>query len=217
MSKKKKIIIASIISIIIIAIIVGAICWTIGISKTKEKQEEPTSKLDNVYDELKEKQIFSFTTTLDEKNKMYYAKKGEVAYINTLYEGESSIFIIKDGNSYLLEENQKKYYTYQNNESDLEKVTIELESMKDKEHTDGKEKIDNKEYQYEEYQGATTFLFKNLEYGQEENVKTRFYFKGDELVYIKTIIGEEQETLKVDISDKVENAVFEIPSDYQGV
>ena len=49
----------------------------------------------------------------------------------------------------------------------------------------------------------------------EEKAKTRFYFEGDQLVYIKTIIEDEQELLKVDISNQVDEKLFEIPSDYE--
>ena len=52
---------------------------------------------------------------------------------------------------------------------------------------------------------------------EDQEVKTRFYFDGDKLVYIKKIIGDKQELLKVDISDNVDNNLFEIPSDYKEV
>ena len=48
-----------------------------------------------------------------------------------------------------------------------------------------------------------------------EEVKTRFYFEGDKLAYIKTIIGGKQELLKVDISYNIDNKLFEIPSNYE--
>ena len=57
----------------------------------------------------------------------------------------------------------------------------------------------------------------NSDLEEDQEVKTRFYFDGDKLVYIKTIIGDKQELLKVDISDNVDNNLFEIPSDYKEV
>ena len=45
-------------------------------------------------------------------------------------------------------------------------------------------------------------------------VKTRFYFNGLKLVYIKTITNDTEELLKVDLSYKVQNQNFEIPSNY---
>ncbi len=44
--------------------------------------------------------------------------------------------------------------------------------------------------------------------------KTRLYFQGDKLVYIKTIAGDKQELLKVENTYKVDNQLFNIPSDY---
>ena len=58
-------------------------------------------------------------------------------------------------------------------------------------------------------------MMDTTEIKENEEVKTRFYFKGDKLAYIKTIIGEKQELLKVDISYDVDNNLFEIPSDYK--
>ena len=47
-------------------------------------------------------------------------------------------------------------------------------------------------------------------------IKTRFYFKGNKLVYIKTIISDDnQQLLKIDYSEKVDSGLFEIPSDYK--
>jgi hypothetical protein len=216
MSKKKKVILIISIAILVLAIIVSLIYFI----KTKSKTENialdgSTSKIAKLYSELIEKQAFSFTTTLDDDNKMYYAKKDEMAYIDTTYQGTTSKFIIKDGNSYLLVENRNKYYTYQNNEIDLEKITLQLEEIQEQQYSEGKETIENEQYKYEEYEMVTDFLMKNVTTEEEQTAKTRFYFDGNKLVYIKTIIGEYQEILKVDISYSVDDSLFEIPSDYQ--
>ena len=84
------------------------------------------------------------------------------------------------------------------------------------ENKKGKEKIGNTTYYYEEYDSITEFIIQNSFYNIEENKpKTRFYFDGDELKYIKTIINNKQELTKIDISNKVDNKLFEISSDYQ--
>ena len=49
----------------------------------------------------------------------------------------------------------------------------------------------------------------------EEDTNTRFYFKGDKLQYIKTIMGEKSELLQVNVSYNVDNSLFEIPADFQ--
>ena len=46
--------------------------------------------------------------------------------------------------------------------------------------------------------------------------KTRIYYDNDKIVYIKTIAGDEQELLKVDILyGNVKNDYFNIPSEYK--
>ena len=92
------------------------------------------------------------------------------------------------------------------------------------EYVAGKEKIYGISYKYEEYNGVSSFLFSEQETIEIDSVKTRFYFKGNELVYLKTIYNvkdeetgettekEELQTIKVEY--EVNNSVFEIPSDY---
>ena len=77
-------------------------------------------------------------------------------------------------------------------------------------------KIENKTYNYEEFKGISGFYIGDTSNIDEENVKTRFYFKGDNLAYIKTIISDDnQQLLKIDYSEKVDSGLFEIPSDYK--
>lgn len=217
MSKKKIVLIM--VSVILSFMIIAGVIYFLGFGRKTGNAtlDGATSKVNKLYSELKEEKAFSFTTTLDEKNKVYYAKKNNMAYIDTTYQGKESKFIIKDGNSYLLVDDQKVYYTYQNNETDLEKISVQLEEINEKQYTEGKEKIENKEYKYEEYEGVTEFLVKDIDMAEGQKAKTRFYFNGDKLVYIKTIVGDYQEILKVDISYDVDNKLFEIPADYKEV
>ena len=210
MSKKKKIIIISIVAVIVLAIIIGLICFFVA----KNSGENKMSKVQKLYDNLKNKTSYSFTTTLDENNKLYYAKLDGKAYTDTVYQGNESKFIIKDGNSYLLADDIKGYYTYTNNEVDLNKIELALEEIKDESYVEGTEKVDNKNYSYEEYNGITGLSIGMTEEEGKE-IKTRFYFKGNKLEYIKTIDGDKQELLKVETSDKVDSNLFEIPSDYK--
>lgn len=214
---KKKIILIVIAVIVVLASIAGLICW-IGLGTKTEKTilEGSTSKVSKLYDELAEKETYSFTTKLDDNSQVYYAKKGDMAYITSSYQGNSSKMLVKDGNSYLLLEDEKVYYTYQNNETDLERILLQLEEAKERQYVEGKERIEGKEYNYEEYEGVSEFLMKeDVSTAEEQKAKTRFYFNKDQLVYIKTIIGDEQEILKVEMSDKVDDKLFEIPSEYR--
>lgn len=215
MNKKKKIVIISIVIVIIIALIVGVIIFlNTRNSNGDSKISSGTTKISNLYDKLSKKEMFSFTTIIDDNNKEIYAKSSNVAYTDTTYNGDESKFVIKDGNSYLLNDDSKIYYTYQNNDVNFNKVLEQLDEIKNAELVEGKEDIEGKKYYYEEYSGFTNFAFK-LSDTETEDVKTRFYFDGNDLVYIKTIIGDTQELLKIEITDKVDSTLFEIPTDYR--
>ena len=217
MDKKKKIIIISVVSIILIALIVTLVILLVNNSKNNGESSTNSTKIVKLYNELSNEQSFSFTTTIDENNKEIYAKNNNTAYTDTIYDGEESKFIIRDGNSYLLRDSDKIYYTYQNNEVDLNKVLEQLNEIKDSELAEGKEEIERKNYDYEEYSGITNFAIKLTDDNNSEDVKTRFYFDGNDLVYIKTIIGNNQELLSVEISNDVDSSLFEIPEDYRGM
>ena len=210
--KNKKIILIIVITLIIITMIVGLL----GYFVVKEKNDEQVSKINKLYETLKDKTSYSFEAKIDDNNKIYYANSENKAYINTIYNEIGSKFIIKDGNTYLILDDMKTYYTYKNNETDLEKIEIELKNIKDLKPKNGKEKIHNKNYKYEEYKILTSLsMLDTSNIKEEQEVKTRFYFKGNDLVYIKTIIGEKEEILKVDISNKVDKKIFDIPTDYK--
>lgn len=212
MERKKKIMLILGIAILVI-LIIGGIIWYFS---SKGNTKEGVSKLNLLYKDLESKETYSFSTSLDDNNQMYYAKSSDKAYVDTIYNDTESKFIIRDGNSYLLIENSKVYYTYNNNETDLNKIEVDLENFKDAEFEKGKEKIEGTTYEYEEYKILTDLTMQDTsDLTSSEEVKTRFYFKDDKLVYIKTKIGEKQELLKVDISYNVDNNLFEIPSDYK--
>ncbi len=213
MKNKKTIVI--IIAVIAVIAILGVSFFFIN--KNTSKTGTTSNKLENLYENLKQNQSYSFTATLDDNNKMIYEKNDGNAYTDTIYDGTESKFIIKDGNSYLLIDDQKAYYTYANNDIDLDKIEVQLsEVINSGDYQNGEEKIDGKNYQYEEYNCITDFTMQDTSNVTEnQNVKTRFYFKNNKLVYIKTIINDKQELLKVDISNNVDTNLFEIPLDYE--
>lgn len=218
MEKKKKIILISIISIIVLALVIGLIIFFANKNNSNNEVDQSSSKISAIYEQLNSKTSYTYTATLDDENSMTYVKKDNMAYIDEIYEGDESKYVIKDGNTYLINDNEKVYYTYQNNEVDLNKIVEELNNVKSESLTSGKEKINNKEYDYEEYPGLTGLsitLFEDDDESMSDDIKTRFYFKGDNLVYIKTIKGQDEEILKIDISNKIDDNLFEIPSDYE--
>ena len=147
MNKKKKIILFTIIAIITIALIVLGICFGI---KQKKSYEE-AGKLNKYYNKLTNKNSYAFSITLDDKNSIHYYKYDGKAYIDSNYKGQNFKYLIKDKNTYLLKNDSKTYYTYVNNEIDLYKIELQLKEIKENEVTPGKEQIDNKTYNYEEF------------------------------------------------------------------
>lgn len=145
-----------------------------------------------------------------EKTTLTIAKKGD----NILQEvkaGEEKMSIIfKDNTTYLVVHEQKIYMkTEGRDESSLSEDAFlskdELEALKTQEYKTGKESIDGKEYDYEEY------------YDSENKITERYYFDGNELKYVKSADsdGEEQIMKVVKLSSEVDDSVFDIPSDYK--
>ena len=217
MEKKKKAILAVIILIVLI-VILGVVWFLVFNNRNSTNNGETNnnreiSEINKLYDTLQASNSFSFETTLDDENRMYYAKSNGSAYIDTIYGGRETRNVIRDGNTFLLVDESKTYYTYSNNQTNLNMITRRLEEVKDLEYETGRERINDKNYSYQEYSGLTEFAMGDFTENSSD-VKTRFYFDGDELVYIKTIEGEKEELLKVNISTDVDQNLFQIPSDY---
>ncbi len=212
MDKKQKIFIISV-CVIVAIIIVGLIVYVV----TKNEEENVSeNRLSNMYEKMIQDETYSITIQLDDNNKYTVSRKGKVANIDTYNDGNHTANIIKDGNTYLLMYNTKRYYTYQNNVTGLGELPSQLnEIIQSQEPEKGKEKIDGKNYRYEEYKGVSDFLMNTDENVSEEDTNTRFYFDGDDLKYIRTIMGDKSELIRVDVSYVVNDSAFEIPSDFQ--
>ena len=190
-----------------------------------EQIPNESSKLLKVYDRMIEKQIYSFTRyDFEEKNKLINYRKSDKTLIDMYNSGKHTSTLVVEGDTYLIKHENKEYYVYQNNNLDQEVLTDNLRNIVELEYTTGKEKIYGKKYKYEEYNGVSDFLISLANNMESNSVKTRFYFDGNELVYLKTIYDvideetgervqvEELQTVKVEY--EVEDSVFEIPSDY---
>ena len=104
---------------------------------------------------------------------------------------------------------------YEGNTIEQDILTEGLSEVALKEFTTGIEKVKGQKYYYEEFKGATMFVMASTLDGNEEEVKTRFYFDNDNnLVYIQTINGSYQELLKINLQKEVDDSIFEIPSHY---
>ena len=218
--KKKTILI--IVICVLAVLIIGGLVYYFGFYRNQNNEggtgtsgEQENSKLSAVYDELKKDDIYTFTRTVDEDNKITIARSEDKGYKESIINGRDTKYIVNDSNTYLLQEDTKRYYQYDNNVMILSEITGVLEELKDQEYEKGKEKINGKNYQYEEYSGCQDFLVNNKLYtNNENNSKTRFYYDDDELVYIKTIIGDQEEIAEVNIQYSVDDNLFNVPTDY---
>ena len=124
---------------------------------------------------------------------------------------------MKDGDTYYLDETTEKYYIYKSNDTILTEIREQFENLDNKSFLEGKEKIDGKNYNYEEVLRYQDFLFNyDLAVKDLELAKTKLYYSGKKLTYIKTTIGDVEELLKIDISFKdVKDEYFDIPQNYQ--
>lgn len=212
MDNKKKIIVISICAVIALIIIGVAIYFTVKNVSTSSDEK----KLAKVYEKMMENETYSFSLTLDDNNKTVISRKGNMANIDIYSDGNHTTNIVRDGNTILLMYNTQRYYTYQNNEIQLTELSNELDRIiQSGEPQKGEEEIDGRSYKYEEYQGVSYFLVNPNITANRESTITRFYFKGNDLKYIKTIMGEESELVKVDVSYNVKDDIFEIPENFQ--
>lgn len=217
MNKKKKIL-TTIITIIIIAAIVGIIILINNQTKTQTNNEQnEKTKTSQLYEKMLNVKEMTFTQTLDDNNKIFIALKNDNGYKEVKTNGRTKKYIVKDNNTYYLDEIDKKYYVYQNNDTILTEIKEKFEGLKDiTEISSGKEKINGKNYKYEEISKCQEFLFNSeLSVNNLEYAKTRLYYDDNQLVYIKTIVGDNEEIIKIDMSyDNINNDYFNIPEDY---
>ena len=212
MDKKQKIFIISV-CVIVAIIIVGLIVYLVT---TNQEENVTKNRLANMYEKMMQNETYSITFQLNDNNKYTVSRKGDTANIDTYNDGSHTTNIVKDGNTYLLMYNTKRYYTYQNNVTGLGEISNQLnEIIQSQEPEKGQEEVNGKNYRYEEYKGVSDFLMNTDDGISEEDTNTRFYFDGDDLKYIRTIMGDKSELISVDISYDVNDSVFKIPSDFQ--
>lgn len=212
--KKNKRIFLIVIVILIIAII-------FGIVKIVNKNSPKEQMLSKIYQDLEESQTYLFEIEKNNNNKTIMAKKGDKTIIDQYTKNSETnvenhtTTLVKDNNTYLILHDRKEYYVYTENNVEQTIVTDGLKEIISKSYTTGTEKIKGKKYSYEEYDGSSMFMISNLININDTNVKTRFYFDSkNNLAYIKTILDNKQELLKVTLEKDVKDSIFEIPSDY---
>ena len=209
MKKRKVIILISIILLIIVVFIISII-------SIKNNKDE-VSKLKILFDKISSNSsTYMFTAQKNDTEKTTMAQKGNQTLIDQYFNGVHRTTVVKDNVTCYILHDREEYYIYEN--SNIEQTILEdaIAELLERTYITGTEKIFGKKYDYEEYNGSSAFLLTNLRDVNEENIKTKLYFdKNDNLKYIKTIYGEnEEELLNIDIKYEVEDSIFEIPSNY---
>lgn len=213
--KKPMIIIAI---IILVVVIIGVIIFALS-SKNKTNKTEQTESVEiqKNYEKIANSKEMTFTTTLDENNRETIVIKDGQAYKETTRNGVTYKYIVKGNDTYFVDDSNKTYYTYKNNTEISTEIQQKLSKLKEMSSNTGKEKVKGKNYQYEEFEKYQDFLINNkIAVTDLTKAKTRIYYDNDKIVYIKTIAGDEEELLKVDILyGNVKNDYFNIPSEYK--
>lgn len=219
MNKTRKIVLIIITIIMVIAIMACIMGLYIKNNKnieSKDINKSENTRTEQLYNELEQAKEVTFTKTLDENNKILIAVKENDGYKEVTSNGNIRKYVVKDGETYYLDDTNKKYYKYQSNDMILTEIKEQFEELGQGSFTRGRERIEGKTYNYEEISECQNFLMNdeisvdNLEYA-----KTRLYYDNNGLVYIKTIVGDNEEIIKVDISyEKINDGYFKIPEDY---
>jgi len=204
--------------IILVVVIIGVIIFAISSKNKKNKTEQTESvEIQKNYEKIANSKEMTFTTTLDENNRETIVIKDGQAYKETTRNGVTYKYIVKGNDTYFVDDSNKTYYTYKNNTEISTEIQQKLSKLKEMSSNTGKEKVKGKNYQYEEFEKYQDFLINNkIAVTDLTKAKTRIYYDNDKIVYIKTIAGDEEELLKVDISyGTVKNDYFNIPSEYK--
>jgi len=221
MNKRKKIIL--IVALITIVAVIGIFSYfCIKNIRNRDIEKNNTNKSENIrtsqlYNKIEESKEITFKKTLDENNKIIIVLKDNNGYKEVISNGNVRKYVVKDGDTYYLDESNKKYYKYQSNDMILTEIKEQFEELNQERFSIGKEKIQGKTYNYEEISECQSFLMNDeISVNNLEYAKTRLYYDNENLVYIKTIVGENEEIIKVEISYKnVDDKYFNIPEDYK--
>ena len=199
---------------LIITILITVIALFV-LSKIMGNKKEEVKRLANLYEKLNSSQTYLFEMEQNDDSKTIMAKKGDKTIIDQFTKNSHTTTIVKDNNTYLVLHDREEYYIYEQNNVEQNILTDGLSEIVAKEFVTGEQKVKGKKYGYEEYTGSTMFMDASSLDVNEDDIKTRFYFDNDNnLVYIRTIKGVNQELLKINIQKDVDDSIFEIPSTY---
>lgn len=219
MKSDKKLVIGIIIAALIVMVISTVVILNNGpqkeIEQANEEEDNGISKLESLSEKMEKEKNYSVSLTLNGENSRTTSKKDDKTKIEINDEGEKNTYIVKDGTTYLLVDESKKYYEYKNNVSMLNDFENRTDEILTKHYTTGKEKIEGKEYKFEEFKNTSAYIINYKSDINDSDTKTRLYFDGNNLKYIKTYVGDVEQLLKVDMTFNNQNdSNFEIPNEY---
>lgn len=210
MQKSKKIVIL----IFIIIIVLGIVLAIINLNKDK------TDRVLNMYNSIQNSQRYTFTiqeVNSDIQYKISIMHRGTDTNLDMESENEHTSTLILEDHVYYIWHDEQEYYVYDSNNADGDVILEGLKDIDGKEYTHGVETLYGTEYYYEEYENITSFAIL-VDVDEDATIKTRFYFDGDDIVYIKNIVTDEdiekEELLKITLEYDVDDSAFEIPADY---
>lgn len=199
----------------IVLTILAFISIIIIITQILGNKKDDKKRLASLHEELNLSQTYLFQWEQNDDSKTIMAKKGDKTIIDQYSKNSHSTTIVKDNNTYLVLHDREEYYVYEQNNVEQTILTDGIAEIIKKDFTTGSEKIKGQRYFYEEYSGSTMFMQASSLDISEEDIKTRFYFdNNDNLVYIRTIKGVNQELLEINIQKEIDDSMFEIPSNY---
>lgn len=204
---------ATIVSISIVVLFVIGLALIIN--------EKKTSNVKSLYDKMQKSQKYTFSmeeTSTDINYKVSMAQRGEDVSIDMYSDEEHTTTLILDNKSYYLMHKDKEYYDNGEEKVESDIVLSGLKNISQKQCTTGKEELNGKTYYFEEYENENMdfIIFANI--NESSKVKTRFYFNGNKICFIKNFIesedGSQEELIKVTLKYEVDDSLFAIPEDY---
>lgn len=206
---KKKVIPKIIFAILAIVLIVMIVLVII------QKPKDLTAQM---YNDICQMQNYTFSMkeeSLDINYNLTIAKKENSMSIDAISGDEHTTTLVEEDIAYYIIHSDKEYYLYDMSQIDADILKNDLAGIEEEKYENGYEKINGKKYYYEEFEGITTFIMWTNYSEGESSIKTRFYYDNNKIAYSKTIIdNSDEELLKIDFSDQVDNNLFEIPDDY---
>ena len=221
MSKTKKYIVVFIVILVIILLI------TLIMRQKPKKDMSSEDRVLNVYNNILNKEEYSFR--MEEKNEeieynLLMCKKGDDYSIDTQLDDEHTTTLVLNNQVYYIMHDEQEYYPLEADdefvdlESDVYIIENGLKEITKNEYTKGNEEINGKSYYYEEYNNESLDFILFADINETSSVKTRFYFDGEDLVFIKNFItSEEEETeelINVNLTYEADDNLFKIPEDY---